>query len=740
MKKNLVIVESPSKAKTIEKILGKNYEVLASYGHVIDLPKSSLGIDIENGFKANYKTIKGKGEILKNLKNKAKKADKVYLASDLDREGEAIAWHISNYVDMHDKTQRIVFNEITESAIKNAIKAPRQIDEKLVDAQQARRLLDRIVGYMISPLLWKSVSKNASAGRVQSVTLKMICDLEDEINNFISQEYSEYFVDLKNGLQLKLNKYKDKKVDKIFDKDFKIEIGDFLTATKVDVKAKSQRPPLVFKTSTLQQSASSYLGFSASKTMRIAQQLYEGLDIAGVTKGLITYMRTDSTRVALDAQNQAKKYIEQNLGKEYVGKYISRNKNAQDAHEGIRPSYVDLEPAKIAKYLNKDQNKLYTLIWNRFITSQIADVKYDQLQISAKSSDFEFSGTVNKITFDGYYKFQKSEDDIKTADLPDIKVNDKLEVEKLIKKDGKTNPPARFSEATIVKKLEAEGIGRPSTYASIIDTLLTREYISIVDKKLVPTILGYSVKNELIENFKNIMDIKFTSNMETKLDDVAEGKVDFQSILEEFYSFLKKDIENYENHIKQFDNLTVYSDVLDSNKKPMLLKKGRYGMYLISESDENEKISLKGIQLSNDEIRSGSVKVNDSLQDLLKKKKGYFTDYEKDGVKYFLKDGRYGMYLESENYETDNLRIALSTEIKNKLKKGQIKVEDDVYLLSDIINKETMQTEKILNEVGKCEKCGKDFTIKKGRFGKFLACSGYPECKNIKNIKKVKNG
>ena len=625
MKKFLVIVESPSKAKTIEKILGKNYEVQASYGHVVDLPKSTLGIDIENGFIPKYKTIKGKGELLKKLKTKAKSSDIVYLASDLDREGEAIAWHISNYIKLPEKMKRIVFNEITATAIKNAIKKPREIDINLVDAQQTRRLLDRIVGYKISPLLWKTINRNASAGRVQSVTLKIICDLEDEIKSFVPKKYREFSVLLKNNIELKLSKIDGEKVDKIFDETFELKLPEYILATKVDIKKKTQRPPLVFKTSTMQQLAASYLGFSASKTMRIAQQLYEGLEIAGQTKGLITYMRTDSTRVSKEAQEQAAKYIEQNLGKEYVGKYFSKDKNAQDAHEGIRPSYMELEPDKISGYLSKDQNKLYNLIWRRFITSQIAAVKYDQLHIIANEANLEFSGTVNKITFDGYYKYQKSQEDIITQDLPDIKENDKLEIDKILTKDGITKAPARYTEATIIKKLETEGIGRPSTYASIIDTLLTREYVILEDKKLVPTNLGYDVKEELEEHFKNIMNIKFTANMENELDEIADGKKEWHKILKEYYNSLEKDIDKYEKDISKLKELKVLTDVLDSSKKPMLLKTGIYGKYLISETNEEEKISLKGIEVPKEEIKQGYVKVKEKVEKLIEEKKRYFN-------------------------------------------------------------------------------------------------------------------
>ena len=738
MKKFLVIVESPSKAKTIEKILGKNYEVQASYGHVIDLPKSTLGIDIENGYKPNYKTIKGKLDILKNLKSKSKTAEKVFLASDLDREGEAIAWHISNYIKMPEKTKRIVFNEITENAVKNAIKTPRDIDISLVEAQQTRRLLDRIVGFKISPLLWKTINKNASAGRVQSVALKIICDLEEEIKNFIPQEYREYTALIKGGLELKLSKIDGKKVDKIFDKDIQVKISDYLIASKVKVSSKSQKAPLVFKTSTLQQLASSYLGFSAAKTMRIAQQLYEGIDIAGDIKGLITYMRTDSTRVSLEAQNSAAKYIQENYGKEYVGKYFSKNKNAQDAHEGIRPSYIELEPNKINSYLSKDQYKLYDLIWKRFITSQFADVKYDQLHITAVKDNFEFVGTANKITFDGYYKFQKDEENIRTQDLPDIKENDKLELKELIEKNGITKAPARYTEATIVKKLESEGIGRPSTYASIIDTLLTRNYVVIEDKKLIPTVLGVSVKNELQDNFEDIMDIKFTANMENSLDEIAEGNENWIEVLDKYYKLLEKKLIKYEEEIDKLKQLRIESDVLDSKGQCMILKTGKFGKYLISENDENEKISLKDIEISNEEIKQCKIYVKDKLEQILDKKKGILTDYKENGASFYLKEGRFGAYLESENYSEDNVRISLSNVIKQKLKKGLINKENDILLLSSEIIKEKEEKEKILSSVGNCEKCGKEFAIKKGRFGQFLACTGYPECKNIKNIKKGK--
>ena len=598
MARKLVIVESPSKAKTIEKILGRNYEVVASYGHVIDLPKTKIGIDVENNFEPQYKVIKGKGEILKKLKEKAKKASNVYLASDQDREGEAIAWHISNYIKQPDKTRRIEFNEITKTAVNNAINSPRDINNNLVNAQQARRLLDRIVGYKISPLLWKIINRNASAGRVQSVALKLICDLEDEINAFVPQKYWEVSALIEKDINLNLVKIADEKVDKIFDekvikklkKDLK---NESLTLEKIEVKKKSQRPPLVFKTSTLQQLASSYLGYGASKTMRIAQQLYEGLEIDGENKGLITYMRTDSTRISVDAINMAKDYITQNYGEKYVGKYVVKNSksNVQDAHEGIRPSDINLVPDEIKGYLTNEQYKLYKLIWDRFLVSQFAAMQYEQMQINAVNKDYRFRGTINKVIFDGYYKIFKDEDEIKTGDFPELKEGSVHPIEKLNIEEGITKPPTRFSEATLVKKLESEGIGRPSTYASIVETLKTREYVEIIEKRFFPTYLGYEVKDELVKNFKDIMNVKFTANMEKDLDKVEEGTVEWVQLLRDFYSSLEKDIVKFEKEIDEIKNRRVVADMMDSEGNPMVLKTGLYGKYLISETNEKEKIS-----------------------------------------------------------------------------------------------------------------------------------------------------
>ena len=743
MARKLVIVESPSKAKTIEKILGRNYEVVASYGHVIDLPKTKIGIDVENNFEPQYKVIKGKGEILKKLKEKAKKASNVYLASDQDREGEAIAWHISNYIKQPDKTRRIEFNEITKTAVNNAIKSPRDINDNLVNAQQARRLLDRIVGYKISPLLWKIINRNASAGRVQSVALKLICDLEDEINAFVPQKYWEVSALIEKDINLNLVKIADKKVDKIFDekvikklkKDLK---NESLTLEKIEVKKKSQRPPLVFKTSTLQQLASSYLGYGASKTMRIAQQLYEGLEIDGGNKGLITYMRTDSTRISIDAINMAKDYITQNYGEKYVGKYVVKNSksNVQDAHEGIRPSDINLVPDNIKGYLTNEQYKLYKLIWDRFLVSQFAAMQYEQMQINAANKDYHFRGTINKVIFDGYYKIFKDEDEIKTGDFPELKEGSVHPIEKLNVEEGITKPPTRFSEATLVKKLESEGIGRPSTYASIVETLKIREYVEIIEKRFFPTYLGYEVKDELVKNFKDIMNVKFTANMEKELDKVEEGTVEWVQLLRDFYSSLEKDIVKFEKEIDEIKKRRVVADVMDSEGNPMILKTGLYGKYLISETNEKEKISLKGIPVSPEEIKKGEIFVKEAVEKFQNNKKGIPTDYtDENGVKYVLKVGRYGEYLESENYETDEKRMSLPLELKQKYRKGSVIELDGVLQINEEMKRLYEIDKKLIEEAGVCEFCGRPYEIKVGRFGKFLACTGYPECKTIKNIK-----
>ena len=751
-KKNLVIVESPAKAKTIEKILGNDFLVTASFGHIRDLPKSTLGVDIENNFTPNYSTIRGKGEVTKNLKALAKKSEKVYLASDPDREGEAIAWHIAHTLKLDEnENNRIEFNEITENAIKESITHPRKIDMDKVNAQQARRILDRLVGYGISSLLWKSIASNTSAGRVQSVALKLICDLEDKIKKFVPVKYWDVKGNFSGNLNLVLNKISGEKIDKLTEEKYvseikKLEKKEFeIIEAKVTKKTKNSPNPL--KTSTLQQLASSYLGFSASKTMRIAQGLYEGIDVDGTHKGLITYMRTDSIRISEMAQEMAKEYILENFGKEYLGKKkeTKTKQKIQDAHEGIRPTDINLTPDFLVKYLDTDQLKLYRLIWQRFLVSQLAPMKYEQFELIANRDKFDFRGTINKIVFDGYYKVFKDEEDLPVGDFPEIKIGDKVKLEKLDIKEDYTKAPSRFTESSLVKKLESEGIGRPSTYASIIETLKKREYVKIEGKSFIPSALGYEIKEVLEENFPNIMDVKFTAELENELDDVADGEKDWVSLLKIFYTDLESYIEKFKIKVEEEANRIIESDMpCPCGKGNMILKTGRFGRYLAcpnsdTDSDCKEKISLKGIEIDPEEIKNGKIYVKDRVEKLLKEKKGKETDVKtEDGAKYLLKVGRYGAYLESENYSQDKLRMPLPSEIRKKLKNNEVLEKDGVVLLNHMLQEIKDEEDRILKEAGVCEKCGKPFKIGRGRWGKFLACTGYPECKNIRKIAKNK--
>lgn len=745
-KNKLVIVESPAKAKTIEKILGKTYKVLSSYGHIIDLPKTKIGVDVNDNFKPSYNTIKGKGDIVKQLRDAAKKADKVFLASDPDREGESIAWHIANALKLNqDENNRIEFNEITEKAIKEAVKNPRKIDINKVNSQQARRILDRLVGYEISPFLWKMISPNTSAGRVQSVALKIICELEDKIKAFIPEKYwdikgifeEEFNLNLYKVENEKIDKLKDEKILKKIEKTYKKEYR--VMSSKVSAKTKN--PPLPLKTSTLQQLASSYLGFSASKTMMVAQKLYEGVEIRGEHRGLITYMRTDSTRISDEAKNMAKDYIIKNFGKEYLGTSVKMkkdNKKIQDAHEGIRPTNIDFTPEEIMQYLDKDQFKLYNLIWQRFLISQLAAMKYEQFEYILERENIEFRGSINKIIFDGYYKIFKEDEELPIGDFPDIKEGDIFTLTKLDVKEDYTKPPSRLTESSLVKTLETEGIGRPSTYASIIETLKKREYVELKNKSFVPTDVGYEVKSKLDKYFPNIMNIKFTAQMEDELDEVDGGEKNWIDLLKEFY----KELQEYEEKCKIALNeeleKIVESDVKSKDGKYYLIMKiGRFGKYLASpDSESKENISLKGINIPMEDIKNGKIFVKEQLDLLNKKKEGQRTDLiSETGYPMLLKYGRFGAYLESENYKEDEIRKTIPKEIKDKIEKKIFKEEDGILLIKESFEEIQREEERILKQAGKCEKCGKPFKIGNGRWGKFLACTGYPTCKNIKKIK-----
>ena len=750
-KKNLVIVESPAKAKTIEKILGNDFLVTASFGHIRDLPKSTLGVDIENNFTPNYSTIRGKGEVTKNLKALAKKSEKVYLASDPDREGEAIAWHIAHTLKLDEnENNRIEFNEITASAIKDAIKHPRKIDMNKVNAQQARRILDRLVGYEVSPLLWKAISSNTSAGRVQSVALKLICELEDSIKAFVPEKFWDITGEFKDKINLALYKVEDKKIDKLKDEKVVEKIktlkGEEFLVDGAKVTKKTKNPPLPLKTSTLQQLSSSYLGFSATKTMKIAQGLYEGVNINGTHKGLITYMRTDSVRISEEAVQMAKDYILENYGKDYVGggvkKTTKKQENIQDAHEGIRPTDVNFTPEYLSKFLDKDQLKLYTLIWERFLISQLAPMKYEQFELLCSKDGIQFRGVLNKILFDGYYKLFKDEEDIPLGDFPNIQKDDKLKLVKLNIKEDFTKPPARLTESSLIKKLESDGIGRPSTYASIINTLKDREYVTLKGKSFVPTELGYEVERVLDENFKNFMNVKFTADMENKLDDIAEGKEKWQEILKNFYTELSKYIEKYKKIVDADENKVIESDMpCPCGGGYMIMKNGRFGRYLACSNEGcKQNISLRGIEIPMEEIKAGKIHVKDIVEQKIAEKKGKPTDVLADnGSPMLLKFGRFGSYLESENYSSDNIRMPLPSEIKKALALNEIPEENGVVKLNLRLQAIKSEEKAILDKAGVCEKCGRPFRIGKGRWGRYLACTGYPECKNIKTLDKDGN-
>ncbi|MGL5853838.1 MAG: type I DNA topoisomerase [Cetobacterium sp.] len=748
-KKNLVIVESPAKAKTIEKILGNNFHVTASFGHVRDLPKSKIGVDVQDDFKPSYSTIRGKGDVIKTLKDLAKKSDKVYLASDPDREGEAIAWHIAQTLKLDEnEANRIEFNEITNGAIREAIKNPRKVDIDRVNAQQARRILDRLVGYEISPLLWKSISSNTSAGRVQSVALKLICDLEDKIKKFVPEKFWDIKGEFENKMNLSLYKIEGKRFERVTDEDIvknvQLTLNSEYSVINSKVTKKSKNPPLPLKTSTLQQLSSSYLGFSASKTMSVAQGLYEGISIDGNQKGLITYMRTDSTRISDEAKDMAKSYIVENFGKEYLGKEAAKKKKdekIQDAHEAVRPTDIYLEPDKIKKDLAPDQYKLYKLIWERFMISQLAPMQYEQFEIILENGDYQFRGILNKIIFDGYYKVFKDEEELPLGEFPTINEGDFLKLKKLNIKEDWTKPPSRLTESSLVKKLEADGIGRPSTYASIIETLKKREYVVIEGKSFIPTELGYEIKTILEKNFKDIMDVKFTASLEDGLDLVEEGERDWIEILKDFYSKLSKDLELYKIKVEEESNRIITSDVpCPCGSGNMIMKNGRFGRYLCC-TDENckEKYSLKGIEIPLEDIKNGDIKVKELLEEQLRVKQGKLTDvFLNNGSRLLLKLGRFGSYLESENFKEDNERVSLPGEVKKLLMNGIIEEKDGIVQLKWIMDKIQKEEEEILKNAGNCEKCGKPFKIGRGRWGKFLACTGYPDCKNIKKLEKDK--
>ena len=598
MADKLIIVESPAKANTIKKFLGGSTKVLASMGHIRDLPKSKLGVNTEKDFEPEYINIRGKGNLIKELKKEAKAAKNVYLATDPDREGEAIAWHLAHILEIpEDSICRVTFNEITKEAVQNSIKEPRKIDINLTDAQQARRVLDRIVGYKISPLLWKKVKKGLSAGRVQSVAVKLICDREEEIENFIPEEYWNIYANLKDkksrkafeakfyGINdKKLNIHSEKEVNEILNK---IKDGEYtVKSIKKSEKKKNPAPP--FTTSTMQQEASRKLNFTLKRTMSIAQGLYEGVRVPEKgTVGLITYMRTDSTRISDEARAAAKKYIEATYGEKYYeNRYYKTKQNAQDAHEAIRPTYVELSPDKIKDSLTPDQYKLYNLVYNRFIASQMATAIYDTTAVDIDVNNYIFKANGQTLKFKGFMTLyvedvdnKNDKDDIVT--LPELEINQKLEAKKIEPKQSFTEPPARYTEASLVKSLEEKGIGRPSTYSPTITTILERRYIEKDKKQLCPTELGKIVNKLLTENFKDIINVEFTAKIEEEFDAIADGKEYWKNVIREFYGPFSAELERVEKELEHVVLVDEVSDVpCDKCGRMMVYKYGRYGKFL----------------------------------------------------------------------------------------------------------------------------------------------------------------
>lgn len=670
--KSLVIVESPAKSKTIKKILGNEFQIEASYGHIRNLPTKdsatdNLGFDVNNNFEPKFEIIPGKQQVVKKLNELAKKVDKIYLASDPDREGEAIAWHVRQVLKVPDeKIYRIVFNEITPKAVKHSVANPRTIDMDMVQAQQTRQILDKLVGFKLSPVLWKQIgNRNLSAGRVQSVALRMICEREEEIEKFIPQEYWSIHANLdKDGklFDAELSKIKGKAVDKnIKNKEEAQKIVDYLTnpqsqfeVSKVTKKTTKRKPTAPFITSTMQRAASSKLGFGVSKTMQVAQKLYEGIEIDGTPVGLITYMRTDSVRVSDDAQTMAHDFILENYGEKYYPEspniYAKGKQNVQDAHEAIRPSYPERTPDSIKKYLDNDQYKLYKLIWEKFMSSQMAPAEIANKTIEIQTGDYTLRAGTSKVMFDGfltlYNDSEEGEDKASDAKIPDLEKGDKVACRKVEPKQHFTQPPPRYNEASLVKALEEYGIGRPSTYATIITVIQTRKYVEKKDKALHPTLLGRTVSKQLVSQFSDIMDYKFTAGMEEKLDKIAEKQAIWVKVLQDFYAPFMEEVNSV---MKTAQKVTIETKINCPNcGKPMLLRTSRTGSQFLGCSgypDCKTTMSLNVLQEMEAGVNEEGASSEPKQREVCEEK------CEKCGNDMVFKLGPYGKYMECINPE-----------------------------------------------------------------------------------------
>ncbi len=717
MAKSLVIVESPSKAKTINKFLGKNYKVVASVGHVRDLPKKELGVDVENDFEPKYVTIRGKGKVLSEIRNAAKTADAVYLAPDFDREGEAIAWHLAHALgDRAKEIYRVVFNEITKKAIAEAFQHPGRIDENRVNAQQARRILDRVVGYKLSPLLWEKVRRGLSAGRVQSVAVRLVCEREAEVQAFKPVEYWSITAELEGAapppFEAKLHKIKGKKAEihnqEESDRILEAIYGKEFRVTRITKKQKKRNPVAPYTTSKLQMDASRKLGFSAKKTMMIAQRLYEGVSVGEEgSVGLITYMRTDSTRIAKEAIDEVRGLVLEKFGPDYLpGKprVYAKGKKAQDAHEAIRPTSSLREPAKVQPYLERDAFRLYQLIWNRFVASQMNPAVLDTVSVDIDVDDYTFRGTGSLIRFKGFmtlYLEGTEEGEALEGEkiLPPLKEEEVLAVKKIDPKQHFTQPPPRYSEATLVKDLEEKGIGRPSTYAAILSTIQDRKYVELREKRFHPTPLGVLVNSLLVENFPDILNVEFTANMEGELDRIEEGTADWKATLKIFYEKFIDDLEKAKVTMRDVKKDVEETDIpCEKCGGKMVIKWGYNGEFLACSTYPDCKNTKDFLRDDSGEIRIMEVEKTDEV-------------CPQCGAEMVVKKGRYGKFLACTKYPDCKTTRRMVQDETGKVKAAEDEKTDEI-----------------------CEKCGSPMTVRHGRYGKFLGCSGYPKCKNIKPI------
>lgn len=744
--KSLVIVESPAKSKTIKKILGDSFQIEASYGHVRNLPTKdpstdNLGFDVNKNFEMKFEIIPGKQQVVRKLNDLAKKAGKIYLASDPDREGEAIAWHVRQILKVpDDKIYRIVFNEITPKAVKHSVENPRGIDMDMVKAQQTRQILDKLVGYKLSPVLWKEMgNRKLSAGRVQSVALRMICEREEEIEAFKPQEYWSIHALLdKEGKQFEaeLSKIKGKSVEKtVKNQEEAQKIVDYLTnpstqyeVSKVTKKTIKRKPTAPFITSTMQRAASSKLGFGVSKTMQVAQKLYEGVEIDGAPVGLITYMRTDSVRVSDDAQNMAHDFILQNYGENYYPKtpniYAKGKQNVQDAHEAIRPAYPERTPDSIKQYLDNDQYKLYKLIWEKFMSSQMAPAEIANKSIEIDAGDYTLKAGTSKVMFDGFLTLYNDDEEEEgkesDAKIPDLDKGDKVVCKKVEPKQHFTQPPPRYNEASLVKALEEYGIGRPSTYATIITVIQTRKYVEKKNKALFPTLLGRAVSKQLVAEFADIMDYKFTAGMEAKLDEIADKKVDWVKVLNDFYAPFMEEVNKV---MQTAQRVTVSSNIKCPNcGKPMVLRSSKTGSQFLGCSgypDCKTAMSLNVLQeLESETDENGEEKPQEICEEKC----------EKCGADMVFKTGPYGKYLECTSPDCGYRKpyrkstgvtcpkCAKGTIVERKSKRGTVFYGCDKYPDCNFVlwNEPTGE---------KCPQCGELLVKKILKNGEVITCS-----------------